>query len=92
MINRTFFNSRNQSLYDNYTDINNVLCTIFFKSGAELNLIYRDLKKNKIIENYIYNKVLNTFDNVAEIEISKLSLYEYNILKQYKTPSINKIC
>ena len=95
---RTFFNSRvvikdnKERLYWNYTDANNYLFTILFDSGAELNFILRDLKKNKNIENYIYNKIHTKFSNIFEIEISNLSLEEYNLLKQEKVPSVTKLC
>ena len=95
---RTFFNSRvvikdnKERLYWNYTDANNYLFTILFDSGAELNFILRDLKKNKNIENYIYNKIHTKFSNIFEIEISNLSLEEYNLLKQEKVPSETKLC
>ena len=98
MIKRTFFNSRvvlkdnKERLYWNYTDANNYLFTILFDSGAELNFILRDLKKNKNIENYIYNKIHTKFSNIFEIEISNLSLEEYNLLKQEKVPSVTKLC
>lgn len=95
---RTFFNSRvvvkdnKARLYWNYTDTNSYLFTIFFNNGEELNFILRDLKKNKKIVNYIYNKLHNIFINIFEIEISNISLEEYNLLKQKKVPSVIKIC
>ena len=46
MIQRTFFNSRKERLYWNYTDTNSYLFTIIFNSDAELNLILRNLKKD----------------------------------------------
>tara|TARA_R110000765_G_scaffold422497_1_gene530271 strand:+ start:165 stop:446 length:282 start_codon:yes stop_codon:yes gene_type:complete len=88
----TFFNTRNERYHYKYDDTNSYLFTILFDSGAELNLILRDLKKNKKIVNYIYKKIYNTFTNVAEIDTGKLSLYEYNLLKQYKTLSVLRIC
>ena len=88
----TFFNSRNERLYWNYHDTNNYLFTNLFDSGAELSFILRDLKKNENILNYIYNKLHNRFDNIAEIETSKLSSAEYNLMKQINIPSIVKIC
>jgi hypothetical protein len=88
----TFFNTRKERLYWNYTDTNNYLFTIIFDSGAELNFILRDLKKNNNIVNYIYKKLHNRFINIFEIHTSKLSLIEYNYLKQYNTPSVIKIC
>ena len=91
-VKRTFFNSRNERLYWNYTDTNNYLFTILFTSGANLSFILRDLKKNNNILNYIYNKMHRRFDNVAEINISRISSVEYNLLKQYKVPSVVKIC
>ena len=92
IVKRTFFNSRNDRLYWNYTDTNNYLFIILFESGAELSFILRDLKKNDNILNYIYKKMHRRFDNVAEINISRISSVEYNLLKQYKVPSVVKIC
>ena len=88
----TFFNTRKERLYWDYYDTNNYLFTILFDSGAELSFILRDLKKNDNILNYIYNKMHRRFDNVAEINISRISSVEYNLLKQYKVPSVVKIC
>ena len=88
----TFFNTRKERLYWDYYDTNNYLFTILFDSGAELSFILRDLKKNENILNYIYNKLHNRFDNIAEIETSKLSSAEYNLMKQINIPSIVKIC
>ena len=92
IVKRTFFNSRNERLYWNYTDTNNYLFIILFESGAELSFILRDLKKNEIILNYIYKKLHNRFSNIAEIETSRLSHVEYNLCKQYNIPSIIKVC
>ena len=89
---RTFFNSRNDRLYDDYVDTNNHLWIILFDSGAELSFILRDLKKNENILNYIYKKVDKRFDNVIELEASKISSVEYNLMKQINIPSIVKIC
>jgi len=88
----TFFNTRTERLYWNYHDTNNYLFTILFDSGAELSFILRDLKKNENILNYIYNKVDKRFDNVIELEASKISSVEYNLMKQINIPSIVKIC
>jgi len=88
----TFFNTRTERLHWNYIDTNNYLFTILFDSGAELSFILRDLKKNENILNYIYNKLHNRFDNIAEIHTSKLSSAEYNLMKQINIPSIVKIC
>ena len=66
--------------------------TILFDTGANLSFILRDLKKNENILNYIYKKLNTRFDNVAEIDISKLSLTEYNLMKEAKIPSVIKIC
>ena len=88
----TFFNTRKDRLHYNYVDINNYLFTILFDSGAELSFILRDLKKNKNILNYIYKKVHKRFDNAIEIEASKISSVEYNLMKQINIPSIIKIC
>ena len=60
--------------------------------GAELSFILRDLKKNENILNYIYKKVDKRFDNVIELEASKISSVEYNLMKQINIPSIVKIC
>ena len=89
---RTFFNSRRDRLFYNYVDTNNYLFTILFDTGANLSFILRDLKKNEKILNYIYKKLNTRFDNVAEIDISKLSLTEYNLMKEAKIPSVIKIC
>ena len=91
-VKRTFFNSRYERLYWNYTDTNNYLFIILFKSGAELSFILRDLKKNESILNYIYKKLHKRFSNILEIHTDKLSHTEYNLCKQYKVPSIIKVC
>ena len=91
-IKRTFFNSRNKDIYSNYEDINNYLFIIFFNSGATLSFILRDLKENKNILNYIYKKLYNRFDNIIEVETSRISNVEYNLLKQKNTHSVIKIC
>ena len=88
----TFFNSRKDRLHYNYIDTNNYLFTILFDTGADLSFILRDLKKNKSILNYIYKKLHRRFDNIMEIHTSKLSNVEYNLMKQYKIPSVIKIC
>lgn len=88
----TFFNTRKERLYWNHHDTNNYLFTILFDSGAELSFILRDLKKNENILNYIYKKVDKRFDNVIELEASKISSVEYNLMKQINIPSIVKIC
>tara|TARA_R100001463_G_scaffold4811_1_gene17212 strand:+ start:287 stop:580 length:294 start_codon:yes stop_codon:yes gene_type:complete len=88
----TFFNTRKDRIHWNYTDTNNYLFIIFFDTGATLNFILRDLKKNENIKNYIYKKLNEVFGNIAEIEISKLSYTEYHLMKQKGVPSINKIC
>jgi hypothetical protein len=89
---RTFFNSRNDRLYDDYVDTNNHLWIILFDSGAELSFILRDLKKNDSIVNYIYKKLHSRFDNIMEIEKSTITDVEYNLMKQSNIPSITKIC
>ena len=91
-VKRTFFNSRNERLYWNYTDTNNYLFTILFTSGANLCFILRDLKKNEEIRNYIYNKLEKRFSNIAEVDISRISDVEYNLMKQVNIPSVVKIC
>jgi hypothetical protein len=88
----TFFNTRKDRLYWNYVDTNSLLFTILFDSGAEMSFVLRDLKKNDNIENYIYKKLQKRFDNIAEVEIGKISNVEYNLLKQLNIPSIIKIC
>ncbi len=88
----TFFNTRTERLYWDYYDTNNWLFIILFDSGAELSFILRDLKKNENILNYIYKKVDKRFDNVIELEASKISSVEYNLMKQINIPSIVKIC
>jgi hypothetical protein len=88
----TFFNTRKERLHWDYTDTNNLLFTILFESGAEMSFILRDLKKNDNIANYIYKKLHTRFGNIIEIDISKISNVEYNLLKQLKTPSVIKIC
>tara|TARA_R100001530_G_scaffold42503_1_gene32393 strand:- start:1010 stop:1291 length:282 start_codon:yes stop_codon:yes gene_type:complete len=89
---RTFFNSRKDRLYDNYIDTNNHLWIILFDSGAELSFILRDLKKNNNVVTYIYKKLHNRFDNIIEVERSRISNVEYNLMKQENIPSITKIC
>ena len=91
-VKRTFFNTRTGRYYANHYDTNNYLFTIFFNEGAELSFILRDLEQNKNIVNYIYKKVNNTFGNIAEIETSKISSVEYNLMKQINVPSIIKLC
>ena len=91
-INPTFFNTRKDRLHWNYSDTNNTLFTIFFESGAELSFILRDLTKNDNIENYIYNKLHNRFSNIIEIDMSKMSSVEYNLMKLKNIPSVIKIC
>lgn len=91
-IRRNFFNSRNEHLFWNYTDTNNYLFIIFFDSGATLNLILRDLKKDNTIVSYIYKKLNEKFINIAEIDSSRISYIEYQLMKQQKVPSVIKIC
>ena len=91
-IKRTFFNSRNEDIYSDYEDINNYLFIIFFNSGATLSFILRDLKENNNVVNYIYKKLHSRFDNIMEIETSRISSVEYNLMKQSNIPSITKIC
>ena len=87
----TFFNTRKYRLHWKHGDTNNHLFTIFFESGAELSFILRDLKKNNI-EKYIYKKLNKRFGNIVEIDISKVSNEEYNLMKQINIPSVLKIC
>tara|TARA_R100000742_G_C4261844_1_gene79643 strand:- start:498 stop:779 length:282 start_codon:yes stop_codon:yes gene_type:complete len=91
-IKRTLFTSRNNGTYKNYVDTNSYLFIILFDSGANLSFILRDLKKNESIKTYIYNKLHKTFGNIAEIDISKISSVEYNLMKQLHIPSVIKIC
>ena len=88
----TFFNTRTERLHWDYVDTNNRLFIILFDSGAELSFILRDLKKDDSIINYIYKKLHQRFDNIIEIETSRISYVEYNLLKQKNIPSIIKIC
>ena len=88
----TFFNTRKDRLFWDYVDTNNHLFTIFFDSGAEMSFVLRDLKKNDNIENYIYKKLHKRFNNIAEVEMGRISNVEYNLLKQLNIPSITKIC
>ena len=88
----TFFNTRTERLHWDYVDTNNLLFIILFDSGAEMSFVLRNLKKNDNIKNYIYMKLQNRFANIAEIEISKLSSIEYNIMKQMNIPSVIKVC
>ena len=89
---RTLFNSRKDRLYDDYVDMNNYLWIILFDSGAELSFILRDLKENNNVVNYIYKKLHTRFDNIIEIESSKISNVEYKLMKQINIPPITKIC
>ena len=91
-IKRTLFTTRNNGTYSNYVDTNNYLFIILFDSGANLSFILRDLKKNDSIKNYIYKRLHSVFCNIAEIDISKISNIEYNLMKLEKIPSITKIC
>ena len=89
-VKRTFFNSRNERLYADYEDTNNLLFTIMHKEGKtekEKNFILRDLKKDNSVLNNIYKKLNERF-NIIEIDTSKLSYTEYNLLKNLKTPSV----
>ncbi len=88
----TFFNTRSERLHWDYVDTNNYMFTILFDSGADLSFILRDLKKNESIKTYIYNKLHDTFGNIAEIDISRISSVEYNLMKQLHIPSVIKIC
>ena len=88
----TFFNTRTERLQWDYVDTNNLLFIILFDSGAEMSFVLRNLKKNDNIKNYIYKKLQNRFSNIAEIEISKLSSVEYNLMKQMNVPSVIKVC
>ena len=88
----TFFNTRKDRLYWDYVDTNSLLFTILFDSGAEMSFVLRDLKKNDNIENYIYKKLHNRFSNIIEIDISKISSEEYNLMKLKNIPSVIKIC
>ena len=91
-IKRTFFTSRIGHIYNNYTDTNNYLFIILFDSGATLSFILRDLKENKSILNYIYNKLHKRFGNIGEVDISKITDVEYNLMKQELIPSVIKVC
>ena len=91
-VKRTFFNSRTERFHWDYVDTNNYLFTILFDSGANLSFILRDLKKNENILSYIYKRLHKRFDNIAEIDISRMSSVEYNLMKQENIPSVVKIC
>lgn len=87
---RTFFNSRNERLYWDYEDTNNLLFTIMYYEGKkfkEKNFILRNLKKDNSVVNNIYKKLNKKF-NIIEIDTSILSYSEYNLLKNLETPSI----
>ena len=89
-VKRTFFNSRNESLFDNYVDTNNYLFTIIYKGGKyhkEKNYILRDIKQDKKTLNYIYKKINERFD-VVEINTSRMANTEYDMLKTINTPTI----
>tara|TARA_R100000655_G_scaffold76206_1_gene115238 strand:+ start:1534 stop:1815 length:282 start_codon:yes stop_codon:yes gene_type:complete len=88
----TFFNTRTDRLHWDYVDTNSVLFIILFDSGAEMSFIFRNLKKDDNVLNYISKKLYKRFDNIIEIETNKLSNVEYNLLKQKNMPSIIKIC
>ena len=88
----TFFNTRRDRLHDNHIDTNNYLFIIFYDNGAEMSFVLRDLKKDKRLLNYIYNKINTIFGNVAEIYIDKISKSEYNILRLNGIPPITKLC
>jgi hypothetical protein len=88
----TFFNTRTDRLHWDYVDTNSVLFIILFDSGAEMSFIFRNLKKDDNVLNYISKKLNKRFDNIIEIETNKLSNVEYNLLKQKNMPSILKIC
>ena len=88
----TFFNTRTDRLHWDYVDTNSVLFIILFDSGAEMSFIFRNLKKDDNVLNYISKKLYKRFDNIIEIETNKLSNVEYNLLKQKNMPSIFKIC
>ena len=88
----TFFNTRTDRLHWDYVDTNSVLFIILFDSGAEMSFIFRNLKKDDNVLNYISKKLYKRFDNIIEIETNKISNVEYNLLKQKNMPSIIKIC
>ena len=88
----TFFNSRKGRIYQDHIDTNNYLFIILFDSGAELSFVLRDLKKNDKVVNYIYKKLHSRFSNITEIETSKISSVEYNLMKLINVPSIIKLC
>jgi len=88
----TFFNTRTDRLHWDYVDTNSVLFIILFDSGAEMSFIFRNLKKDDNVLNYISKKLYKRFDNIIEIEANKLSNVEYNLMKQKNMPTILKIC
>tara|TARA_R110000824_G_scaffold64463_2_gene168378 strand:+ start:716 stop:1081 length:366 start_codon:yes stop_codon:yes gene_type:complete len=86
----TFFNTRSWRYNWNYTDTNNWLFKIIYKQGGkckEQNYILRDIKQDKSILKNIYKKLNNAFD-VVEIETSRISKTEYDMLKNINTPTI----
>ena len=86
----TFFNSRKDRLHQNYNDINNWLFTIIYKHGKEhkeQNYILRDIKQDKSTVRYIYKKINECFE-VVEVEASRLSKTEYDMLINIGMPTI----
>ena len=89
-VKRTFFNSRNERLYWNYTDTNNWLFTIIYlqdKKLIEKNFILRDLLQNESTVNNIYKKIKAKYD-IKHIDTNRISYWEYNLLKNLATPTI----
>lgn len=97
MIARTFYNSRQERIYWNYTDTNNVMFTIMLKNRQECNFIFRYLnikdEKLKKFKNIIKRLAVKKYgNNIAETSFSKLSFYEYNYLRTIQTEHIIKLC
>jgi len=86
----TFFNTRSWRYNWNYNDTNNWLFIIIYKQGKEYkeqNYILRDLKQDESLISYIYKKIKERFE-VVEIEASRISKTEYDMLINIGTPTI----
>lgn len=83
----TFFNTRNKRLHWDWTDTNNRLFTIILDNNQELNFIYRSLIKNNFCP-LNYFKKNNEELIIVYDSCSRISIAEYNMLKNIGTPSI----
>ncbi len=86
----TFFNSRNDRLFNDYHDINNLLFRIIYMHDNQMiekNYILRNLKKDNNIVKYIYKKI-NESNDIVEIETDQLSKIEYDLCKLCGVPNI----